>query len=327
MLDIYLPIAQMSTSFCNLAAIGFFTGTLSGLYGVGGGIVSVPLMIFVGIPTNIAITTSLLQIVGVSAVNVVRNCSTGNIKFKIGMQIGLFSIIGSIIGTIIFISLHANQYFYTVINGMYIFLLSAIALVTMVDGFIDAFIGGGDNYDFKKIKRIRHQDSEWRNKIDNFEKYIMQYGIYNHINQAVIANSVKKNKQKVWYKCGFIGGCIGIFSGMMGIGGGFMAMPAITYIFKENIRVASLTSAFIALVTTLPACIIQMHSTSLIDPFIAVISGIFAAFGVRIGNGIGKFLPQNILKIVFSMILFLIAIKFGYKLFSISDFPYAISIY
>ncbi|QED23848.1 sulfite exporter TauE/SafE family protein [Candidatus Deianiraea vastatrix] len=324
MLDIYLPIAQMSISLMSLVFLGFFSGTLSGIYGIGGGVVAVPMMIFAGIPTNIAIATSLLQIIGASLVNVVRN--SNNVKYKIAIKIGIFSIIGSFIGTFISINFNNNQYFYTTVNLMYMILLTVIIITTLSDVAINLFVGGKSTRIVSNDIAVKHHNEDWRMAFRDFENFMEKYGLPKKTDSHYLDLKAKfRNIKDEWKKSLYVGLIIGIFSGIMGIGGGFISVPAIIYIFRQDVKIAATTSSLIALITTLPASILQMNHTSSVEPFIAIISSIFMVFGVRIGNFIATLLPQNVLKFIFGIILCYIAFKFGQKLFTIPHFPYVIS--
>ncbi len=324
MFDIYLPIAQMSISLQSLVAIGLLSGLLSGLYGIGGGIIAVPIMIFSGIPTNIAIATSLLQIMAISSVNVLRNAGSGNIKFGIGLKLGIFSVLGSYCGTKIFILMSANEYFHTAIYAMYMIFVGYIGIFTSFDGFISLFVGGIKREEQRTSRSIKHGDKKFYSSVAEFETFISNFGITPKVSSQYSAR--KKYWIQNWSKIMICGFSIGILSGLMGIGGGFIAMPAIMYLFGRTIAVASMTSALVALISTTPACIMQFSSTGFIDPFIAIFSCVFAAFGVRIGNGLAKVIPTSFLKLGFGILLIAIATQFGFKLLSIGQHPYIISV-
>ncbi len=311
-----------------LAVLGLLSGVLSGLYGIGGGAIGVPLMIFSGIPADIAIATSLLQIVGISFVNVVRNIPSKNINYKIATRIAIFSSVGSIAGVSISNALRSSQYFTPVISLMYMGLLCCMACVMLVDVVFSYFLGEErqSNPSEKAKLAIHEEDGEWQEKVKGFEDFLSQRGIKVKYTHILIYKKICQEKRRLWVKFGFIGTFIGILSGIMGIGGGFISIPAIVYLLREPLIVASMTSSLIALLTTIPACIFQLHSTSLVEPFIAIISGIFAAFGVRIGNGIGQILPQRLLKLIFACILIMICIRFGIGVFSSSFTQYNVSI-
>lgn len=336
MIDVYLPIAHISASLPFLVVLGLSSGFLSGLYGIGGGTIGVPLMIFFGIPIDIAVATSLLQMVGTSFVNVLRNIPSGNINYKIGAKIVLFSSVGSLVGVKIANILHSTKYFTAVISIMYIILLASMAAIMLSDAIISYFIGGkvikrfhyNANYKVtkKEAPEIAYIDNVWKDKMNSFELFLLERGI---TSKDVVQSKQRKciNVTKVlWIRAGLVGTFIGVISGIMGIAGGFISVPAMVYIFHQPIIVASMTSSFIGLLTTIPACLMQMSNTSLVEPFIAIIASVFAAFGIRIGNTVGRMLPQRTLKLIFAFILIIICARFALKVFSPSFAIYDVSI-
>lgn len=324
MFDIYLPIAQMSISLQSLIAIGLLSGLLSGLYGIGGGIIAVPIMMMSSIPPNIAIATSLLQIIAISTVNVLRNANSGNIKFGIGLKLGIFSVLGSIFGSKMFIFLSPSEYFYTIIYSLYMIFVGYIGSVTTIDGILSILVGGSKQNKEKSSINIKHSDEKFYSTVADFENFMSSFGITPKISNQYMAE--KRQKFKRFLKISLCGFGIGTISGMMGVGGGFITMPAIMYLFGQSFASASITSAFVAIISTTPACIMQFSSTNFIDPFIAIFSCIFAAFGIRIGNNIAKITPTAFLKLGFGILLICISIQFGFKLFSLGSNPYIISI-
>ncbi len=324
MLDIYLPIAQTSINLLVLVFIGLASGLLSGLYGIGGGIIAVPIMILSGIPTPIAIATSLLQILAISSVNVIRNISSGNVKFNIGLKLGVFSIFGSLLGTKIFIILSKTEYFYTIIYFLYTLFIGYIAFITIKDA-VKSIKKYGLYKSEKVAKKAEYKpDKAFELNALNFENFMSQFGV-----EPIVSKHHKKRKQEKFLngiKIAIAGFSIGIVSGILGVGGGFITMPVIMYIFRQNIQVAAITSAFVAFITTMPACIKQFIATDYIDPVLAISVCIFAAIGVRFGNQLAKVLPLNILKILFGTLLVSIAIQFAVKILIIGNNQYIISI-
>lgn len=329
MLDIYLPMAQMSIDLSILLGIGLITGILSGIYGIGGGTISVPLTIFAGIPVDTAVSTSLLQIIGTSSANVFRNILSKNIKYSIGLKIALFTSVGSVIGTLLFNLLKDSGAFFSVIYSLYIILLGGVSFFMLWDIILSAILGTvkkrrtknmNNHFDIERI-----EDRKWENVVYKFENFIVSKGIDIEYAEEIKKRSIKKRKMNMWIKCGTIGIFIGLLSGLMGIGGGFILFPAILYIFKESVSVSSMTSSFITLLTTIPACIMQMLSNNLIDPFLAIICATSSAFGVRIGNDLAKIINQNRLKLFFVSFLLFICIRFWIRLFGSFDFMYVVT--
>lgn len=317
MFDVYLPVAQQSIAVSILASVGLCSGFLSGLYGIGGGIVAVPIMMFAGIPTNVAIATSFLQMMGTLSANIARNIGTGNIKYSIGIKIGIFGIIGSFIGSTIFISLQNSYIFQPMIYILYMSFIFIVSIFIISDVFMSIIFGelkqSKAEHTIQNIAQIR--DFEWEKKLDEFERYIINKGLDTKITTKLRRSIYNRNKHGNSIKSVFIGIIIGIISGLMGVGGGFISFPAIMYLFRQNAKIASVTSALVGLIVIFPSCIIQMYNNNTVDPILATTCAIFSVFGVRFGNKLASKINPTILKLIFSLILLYIGSKFAMKIF------------
>ena len=132
-MSIYLPIAELSVNIFLLLSLGGVVGFLSGMFGLGGGFLMTPLLIFIGIPTNVAVATSANQIVASSISGTLGHWRQGLVDFKMGGVLLIGAFFGSILGVWIFSKLVANGQIDTVISILYFALLTGIGLSMLIE--------------------------------------------------------------------------------------------------------------------------------------------------------------------------------------------------
>ena len=204
-MDVYLPIANLSVNGLWIVALGALTGILSGLFGVGGGFLTTPLLIFYGIPPTVAAASASTQVTGASVTGVLAHGGRGGVDYRMGMVMVAGGIVGSGFGALLFRFLRSIGQIDVVISALYVILLGTIGML-MAREAVQTLRGTGSS----QAARRRHHPiiaslpMRWR---------FYRSGLY----ISPIAPLV-------------VGVAVGVLTMLMGVGGGFILVPAMLYI-------------------------------------------------------------------------------------------------
>lgn len=296
-MQIYLPIAEIPINIVLILILGFFTGILSGMFGIGGGFIATPLLIFMGIPPLVAVSTSANQITASSIAGLLSHTKQKNVDFKMGIVLIFGGIFGSIIGIIIFRLLQNLGQADVFISVIYVIFL----------GFI-GFTMAKDN--IRSILKEKYEIEIWKKK------------------QKKTKTEVKTPKSlpfKMRFpKSGleisvFLPIVIGVFAGslvsMMGIGGGFVVVPAMIYILKMPHRVITGTSLFQIVFISIAVTMMQSVVNNTVDVVLASVMIMGSVIGVQFGIRKAKNMDVETLKLLLAMMILLVCFKMFSQLF------------
>ena len=130
-MDVYLPIANLSVNGLFIVLLGVLTGILSGLFGVGGGFLTTPLLIFYGIPPTVAAASAATQVTGASVSGVLAHSRRGGVDYRMGTVMVGGGVVGALIGALLFRLLQALGQIDVVINILYVLMLGSIGTLMM----------------------------------------------------------------------------------------------------------------------------------------------------------------------------------------------------
>jgi uncharacterized membrane protein YfcA len=259
-MSIYLPIAELSVNIFLLLSIGGVVGFLSGMFGLGGGFLMTPILIFMGIPTNIAVATSANQIVASSISGTIGYWRQGLVDFKMGGVLLIGSFFGSILGVWIFSKLVVLGQIDTVISILYFSLLTSIGLIMLIES--SQVIR--DRVRRKTVKRKIHYHN-WAHKLPFKIKFYKSKLYISAIPPIII---------------GFV---IGILSATMGIGGTFILIPAMIYFLGMPTSKVIGTSLFQIIFVTALVTLLHATTTFAVDAVLAFFLIIASVIGAQLG--------------------------------------------
>ena len=291
-MSIYLPIAEISINIFLLISMGGIVGFLSGMFGLGGGFLMTPLLIFIGIPTNVAVATSANQIVASSVSGALGHWRQGLVDVKMGLVLLFGGVFGSIIGVWIFKTLSIAGQIDAVISILYFSLLFSIGILMLIES--SQVIR--DRLRKKTVKKKIHYHN-WAHRLP-FKTKFYTSKLYISIVPPII-----------------IGFVVGILSGTMGIGGSFILIPAMIYFLGMPTSKVIGTSLFqiifiTALVTLLPAT-----TPFALDALLAVILIISSVVGAQIGVITANKLRGEDLRALLAIIVLAVAAQIATDLF------------
>ena len=259
-MSIYLPIAELSVNIILLLSIGGVVGFLSGMFGLGGGFLMTPILIFMGIPTNVAVATSANQIVASSISGTIGYWRQGLVDFKMGGVLLIGSFFGSILGVWIFSRLVVLGQIDAVISILYFALLTSIGLIMLIES--SQVIR--DRVRRKTVKRKIHYHN-WAHKLPFKMKFYRSKLYISAIPPIII---------------GFV---IGILSATMGIGGTFILIPAMIYFLGMPTSKVIGTSLFQIIFVTALVTLLHATTTFAVDAVLAFFLIIASVIGAQLG--------------------------------------------
>ncbi|QIQ86908.1 sulfite exporter TauE/SafE family protein [Erythrobacter sp.] len=291
-MDVYLPIANLSVNGLFIVLLGGLTGILSGLFGVGGGFLTTPLLIFYGIPPTVAAASAATQVTGASVSGVLAHSRRGGVDYRMGAVMVGGGVIGALIGALLFRLLQALGQIDVVINILYVLMLGTIGWLMMREA-IQALRKGDTGGDSQPRKRRHHPlvaglPFRWR---------FYASGLYISPLAPLI-----------------LGTLVGILTMLMGVGGGFMLVPAMLYILGMSGNVVVGTSLFQILFVTMVTTMTHALTTKAVDIVLAGLLLIGSVLGAQFGTQIAMKARPELLRLVLAGIVLFIALRMLYGL-------------
>lgn len=286
-MDVYLPIANLSVNGLVIVALGALTGILSGMFGVGGGFLTTPLMIFYGIPPTVAAASAASQVTGASVSGVFAHTRRGGVDYQMGGVMVAGGIIGTLIGAAMFRLLQQLGQIDIVINLLYVLLLGGIGGVMARESW-QAVKAQKAGTPLPARKRRHHPmvaslPLRWR---------FYRSGLYISPLAPLL-----------------LGIFTGILTMLMGIGGGFVLVPAMLYILGMSAGVVVGTSLFQILFVTMATTMMHAMTTKAVDIALAVLLLIGSVSGAQIGAQLAQKMPAERLRFVLAAIVLVIAAR------------------
>ncbi|MBO6678118.1 sulfite exporter TauE/SafE family protein [Parvibaculum sp.] len=300
-MQIYLPIAELPVSVLTILAMGAAVGFLSGMFGIGGGFLMTPLLIFLGIPPAVAVGTQATQIVASSVTGALAHFARKSIDFKMGGVLLAGGILGSLSGIYLFKLLAAIGQIDLTISVVYVVFLSVIGAMMMVESVqaIRAARGGS-------VTRRRGGHHSWIHGLP-FKMRFRRSKLYISVIPPIL-----------------VGYFVGTLAAIMGVGGGFILIPAMIYILRMPTNVVIGTSFFqIVFVAALTGVMhsLENQAVDIVLGFLLVVGGVIGAqYGVRAAEK----MPAEQLRALLAAILLLIGMRLGYDLISTPADPYSV---
>ncbi|MDX1739301.1 MAG: sulfite exporter TauE/SafE family protein, partial [Alphaproteobacteria bacterium] len=264
---IYLPIAEMSVNIFVILGMGIGVGMLSGIFGVGGGFLMTPLLIFMGIPSPVAVATEANQIVASSVSGVLAHWRRGNVDFKMGAVLLVGGVVGSSGGVVLFAWLQTLGQIDLVIKLSYVIFLGVIGSLMLLESISSLIKKKGQKSAIARRKKNQHN---WMHGLP-FKMRFKRSGLY----ISALVPFV-------------IGAFVGILSAIMGVGGGFVMVPAMIYLLGMPTVVVVGTSLFQIIFVTANATFLQSYMNQTVDVILALLLLIGGVIGAQLGTRVGS---------------------------------------
>ncbi len=291
-MDVYLPIANLAVNGLVIVLLGAATGILSGIFGVGGGFLTTPLLIFYGIPPTVAAASSATQVTGASVSGVFAHTKRGGVDYQIGAVGVAGGVIGAAIGALLFRLLESLGQIDTVINILYVLLLGTIGALMARESLQTLRQNrGGDRP--RAAKRRHHPlvaslPMRWR---------FYRSGLYISPLAPLLMGVV-----------------IGILTMLMGVGGGFLLVPAMLYILGMSASVVVGTSLFQILFVTIAATMMHALTTRAVDIVLAGLLLLGSVTGAQLGTRMAQLAKPELLRLLLAVIVLAVALRMAFGL-------------
>jgi len=292
MLDIYLPIAQVNVDIFLLLFLSLAVGVLSGLFGVGGGFLMTPFLIFMGIPPVYAVPNEVNNILATSVSGSLTHWYKDTLDYKMGLLIVSGGVIGTIIGITTFSYFSEIGKISLIISLLYMYLLAIVGTLMLIEG----------------IKEKNRQK----------KKVLIKQKLHDHNWLQGLPLRMRFHKSKLYESAIvpiFLGLVVGFVASMMGIGGAFLMVPAMIYIVGMPIKLIPGTSLFVTIFISAIVTILHAFNYGSIDLFLVIPLILGSIVGVQLGQKLGQFLDSTELKSLFAMLLLSVSIAIGYDSF------------
>ena len=288
---IYLPIAEVSMHIGIIIGLGGGVGFLSGLLGVGGGFLMTPLLIFFGIPPAVAVSTEANQIVASSVSGVLAHMRRGNVDFKMGGILMAGGVIGSSLGVALFSFLQSIGQIDLVIQLSYVVFLGIIGSLMLTESV-------------RTIIRSRKPGAV-RGKLHQ----------HNWLHGLPLKMRFRRSKLYISAILPLaLGAFVGILAAIMGVGGGFIMVPAMIYLLGMPTSVVVGTSLFQIIFVTANVTLLQSIQTQTVDFLLAGLLLFGAVIGAQFGSRAGALLRGEQLRGLLALMVLAVCIKIGYDL-------------
>jgi len=283
-MQIYLPIADISVNIFVLLAMGGGIGFLSGLFGVGGGFLLTPLLIFVGIPPAVAVGTGANQIVASSISGVLAHFKRGTVDVKMGLMLLVGGVVGSTLGVWLFTVLRELGQVDLAIKLAYVFFLGVIGLLMFLESVM-AMVRS------KRGSSPKHRGHSIMTKLPfkmRFRRSLLYISAISPVGIGIV---------------------VGILTAIMGVGGGFIMVPAMIYLLGMPTAVVVGTSLFQIIFVTINVTMLQAVNNYAVDVVLAVILLVGGVIGAQFGSKAGAKLKGEHMRILLSVLVLAVCAK------------------
>ncbi len=288
-MQIYLPIAEISVNVFLLLGLGGLVGILSGMFGVGGGFLITPLLFFVGIPPAVAVATSANQIVASSFSGLLAHLRRKTVDLRMGVVLLIGGLVGAAFGIWIFNILREMGQVDLLVRLCYVVFLGAIGGLMFIES-LNAIL------DTRAGTPPRRKHHTWIHALP-FKMKFRTSGLY----ISVIPPAI-------------VGLCVGVLAAIMGVGGGFIMVPAMIYLLGMPTKVVVGTSLFQIIFVTAFTTLLHAITNYTVDMLLAVFLLVGGVIGAQVGTRIGVRMKAEQLRILLALMVLLVCGKLAFDL-------------
>jgi uncharacterized protein len=291
-MNIYLPIAEMSVNVAVFLSMGCAVGFLSGMFGVGGGFLLTPLLIFMGVPSAVAVGTGSMQILASSVAGAVAQYRRNNVDIKMGLVLVAGGVVGAVIGVALVRVLRQIGQFDLFVSLSYVLFLGAVGGLMLIES----------------VGTIRRARSGQPVSVRKTGQHSWVHGL---------PFKMRFKRSKLYISAvppAAIGAFVGFMAALMGVGGGFVMVPAMIYLLRVPTSVVIGTSLFQILFVMAATTLLQAMQNKTVDVVLALLLIAGGVVGAQIGVIAGARLKGEQLRFLLAALVLLVCLRIGWEL-------------
>ncbi|HTT81191.1 MAG TPA: sulfite exporter TauE/SafE family protein [Stellaceae bacterium] len=290
-MDIYLPIAGVAINVFALLGIGATIGFLAGVFGIGGGFLMIPLLIFVGVPVPIAVASHADQVLGTSLSGLLGHWRRGNVDFTMGGIMLPGGLAGSAFGVWLFTLLQQFGQINLAVSLLFVLLLSGVGALMAIESIRTLLLQ-------RRPAGVRHK-------------------LHQHTWLHGLPLKMRFRRSKLYISALLplgLGALIGMVSGILGIGSGFLLVPAMIYVLGMPTRLVPGTSLLQIIFVTASVTFLQAYTNHTVDIVLVIMLLLGSVLGAQIGARFGARLRGAQLRFLLALLLLAVAAKLLFDL-------------
>jgi len=291
-MEVYLPIAEVSINIFTILFLSFIVGFLSGIFGVGGGFLMTPFLIFLGIPPTYAVANEANNILASSTSGSLTHWFKNTLDYKMGFMIVLGGIVGTIIGIFTFTYFKEIGKINLIISLAYMYVLATIGTLMLIEGVAE-------------MDRAR-------------KKIFLKKKLHSHYWIHGLPFRIRFKKSKLYESALapiILGLIVGFIASIMGVGGAFLLVPALIYIIGMPTKLVPGTSLFVTIFVTAFVTILHAFNYQSIDIVLVVILIVGSIIGIQLGIKVSEYLKSSELKTLMAILFLAVGIAVAYDTF------------
>jgi uncharacterized protein len=288
--QLYLPIAELPVNILLIIAMSMAVGFISGLFGIGGGFLMTPLLIFMGIPPAVAVASTAAQITASSTTGALTAWRKRQLDLRLGAVLIGGGVFGTLLGVLAFNALQRIGRLELTINLSYMALLGSVGILMFSEALRSLFAARAGKP--KRLMRHAGTHPEW-----------MKWPLRMRFHRSRLYSSV--------IPIAGVAATIGFIGAVLGIGGGFILVPLLLYVFRIPTAVVVGTSQFQILMTMASATIFHAVTNHSVDIVLALLLIIGGAIGAQFGARSGRTMKADSFRLLLAILLLGVAFRFG----------------
>ena len=290
-MDIYLPVAEVSLDLFVLLGLGAGIGFLSGVFGVGGGFLLTPMLIFIGVPPAVAVASSANQLVGASVSGVLAYWRRGTVDFKMGAILMAGGLAGSALGVWVFTWLKRSGQVELTISLCYVVLLGILGVLMAVES----------------VRTLLRQ-----RRPGGFRRKLHQH---NWLHGLPLKTRFRRSRLYISALLPIaLGTAVGVLSAVLGTGGGFVLVPAMIYALGMPTAMVPGTSLLQVIFVASNVTFLQAYTNRTVDAVLALVLLVGGVLGAQIGARVGTRLRGEQLRFLMALLVLAVAAKLAFDL-------------
>lgn len=301
-MNLYLPIAEMSVSVVVMLGMGASVGFLSGLFGVGGGFLLTPLLIFAGIPTVVAVGTAPAQVVASSVSGALAQWRRGNVDLKLGWLLVAGGVVGSFVGVHLVAVLRRTGQFDAFVSLTYVTLLGVVGALMLIES----------------VRTLRKSKAGQSSSLRRSGQHNWSHGL---------PFKMRFHRSKLYISALpplMLGAFVGLLAAIMGVGGGFLIVPAMIYLLHVPTSVVVGTSQFQIIFVTAVTTVLNATNSHSVDIVLALLLMIGGVIGAEAGAAAGQRLRGEQLRFLLALLVLAVCLRVGWDLVSAPGEPFSL---